>query len=116
MSDLRLPDDQAAELVERTARRVVELLRADVPAPAPRYADAKDNPLGSARAFADAARRGDFPTFRRSRRVTALWTDVEAWIQSRPAMRSRRVPDQLDPAKLLTSALASRRPRAKSAA
>ena len=106
-----LPAD-VDDLVERVARRVVELLRADAPAVTPRYADARDNPLGSPRAFADAARRGDFPTFRRSRRVTALWCDVAAWIESRPAKRSRCVPDELDPAKLLTSALASRRPRA----
>lgn len=50
---------------------------------APKYADATNNPYGSARAFADAARREEFPTFIRARRVTALWTDVEAAIERR---------------------------------
>jgi hypothetical protein len=54
------------------------------PAAGPRYADWEHNPLGSRRAFLDAARAGRFATFKRSRRVTALWADVEAWIESRP--------------------------------
>jgi hypothetical protein len=113
----RLPEDQAQEIVERTARRVVELLQAGTAAAstATRYADSLDNPLGSARAFADAARRGDFPTFRKSRRVTALWTDVETWIQSRPAKR-RGPGDAIDPALLLASALGSRKARSTRAA
>jgi hypothetical protein len=101
------PDAVTADLVERVARRVVELLRAESPVVTPRYADAESNPLGSARAFADAARRGDFPTFRRSRRVTAKWSDVEAWIESRPSRR-RTCVDEIDPAALLKDALASR--------
>ena len=56
-------------------------------ASAPKYADALNNPLGSERAFLDAGRAGRFPTFRRSRRVTALWSDVEAWSESRAIHR-----------------------------
>lgn len=85
MNDFRLPADQADEIVERTARRVVELLQAAGSVPNPKHADANNNPLGSARAFLDAHRRGDFPTFKRGREIVALWTDVERYIESRPA-------------------------------
>jgi hypothetical protein len=104
-----------AVTIDAIARRVVELLH-NVTAPtiAPRYADALSNPLGSPRAFADAARRGDFPTFRRCRRVTALWLDVEAWIESRPSRRAQAT-DIIDPAALLRDALASRRQPARAA-
>jgi hypothetical protein len=108
-----LTPDATDDLVEMIARRVVELLRSDAPA-APKYADALHNPLGSPRAFADAARRGDFTTFRRSRRVTAYWCDVERWIESRPSRRRTPV-DAIDPAALLVSARAARRSRATAA-
>lgn len=49
----------------------------------PKWADKLCNPYGSERAFLDAARRGDFETFRRARRVTALWVDVVAAIEGR---------------------------------
>jgi hypothetical protein len=110
MSDFRLPEDQ----LEQLARRVAEFLQA-APAPATRFADALDNPLCSARAFANAARRGDFPTFRVSRRVTALWSNVEIYMQSRPSKRRVQL-DSIDPQQLLTAALASRKPRATRAA
>ena len=42
----------------------------------PEWADKLCNPYGSERAFLDAARRGEFKTFRRSRRITAMWVDV----------------------------------------
>ncbi|WP_044966279.1 hypothetical protein [Sorangium cellulosum] len=58
----------------------------------PRYATAKLNPLGSARAFLDAGRRGHFATFKRRREVVALWTDVETWIESRKLARRERKP------------------------
>lgn len=67
--------------VERVLRRVLPELASQ--AATPRYATADNNPLGSSRAFLDAGRRGDFETFRCARRVTALWTDVEAWIERR---------------------------------
>lgn len=58
----------------------------------PRYATAKSNPLGSARAFLDAGRRRDFPTFKRGREVVAHWTDVETWIESRKLVPRERKP------------------------
>lgn len=61
-----------------------ELQRRGIVRTADRWADAKENPLGSARAFLDAGRRGDFPTFRRGRETVARWEDVEAYIASRP--------------------------------
>ena len=83
----------APDQVDQIARRVVELLRADAGAPAPTYADANNNPLGSARAFLDAHRRGDFPTFKRGREIVARWEDVEAYIASRPtAPRAAALP------------------------
>lgn len=47
------------------------------------FCHSRNNPLGSARAFLNAARRGDFPSFRAGRRVLARRSDVEAWILSR---------------------------------
>jgi hypothetical protein len=67
--------------VDAVATRVVEKLGA-LPTK-PRYANAKNNPLESERAFLDAARRGDFETFIRARRVTALWEDVERYVEGR---------------------------------
>ena len=59
----------------------------------PQYADATCNPYGAQRPFADAARRGDFATFRRARKVTALWADVLDAMHSRTITRRlRRAP------------------------
>jgi hypothetical protein len=79
-------------LLDDLADRLAERLAVRAGASSPRYADAKHNPLGSARAFLDAARRRDFATFRRGREVVARWADVEAWIES------RKRPVQLPPA------------------
>jgi hypothetical protein len=68
------------------ARAVEERLRAEM---APTYATAKHNPLGSARSFLDAARRGDFRSHKVGREVRALWTDVDSYIQTRPGARRR---------------------------
>lgn len=73
-------------LIEALAERVAEKMAARLPASTPRYATAKENPIGSARAFLDAARRGDFPTFRRGRSVAALWSDVERYVENRKPM------------------------------
>lgn len=51
--------------------------------PPPAYYSAEDNPLGSRRAFLDAARRGAFPSFKAGRRVLARREDVHLWIESR---------------------------------
>ena len=76
--------------VERVADRVVRRLEGTTSRST--YADAKNNPLGSARAFLDAGRRGDFPTFKRGRQVVALWADVERYIQSKQRARRERTP------------------------
>lgn len=47
----------------------------------PKWADKSCNPYGSARAFLDAARRNEFKTFRRKRRITAEWSEVAAAIE-----------------------------------
>ena len=67
------------ELAERVARKLAERSGRE----APRYADARNNPLRSARAFLDAARRGDFPSFKRGREVVAHWAEVERHIERR---------------------------------
>ncbi|WP_437606287.1 hypothetical protein WMF20_35540 [Sorangium sp. So ce834] len=60
--------------------------------PAPRYATARENPLGSARAFREAAAAGAFKTFRRGKQAAALWEDVEAWMVSQPPPAPRTKP------------------------
>jgi len=77
-------------LLEVLAERVADKIAARMGASAPRYATARDNPIGSARAFLDAARRGDFPTFRRGRCVAALWSEVERHVESRKVKRDRQ--------------------------
>lgn len=67
-------------LADRVAERLAPLVSR---AEKPRYADGRNNPLGSERAFLDAARRGDFETFTRARRVTARWEDVERYVEGR---------------------------------
>jgi hypothetical protein len=62
----------------------------------PRYATATHNPIGSARAFLDAARAHKFPTFKRARAVCALWSDVEAWIESKKRAAPARNPNSAD--------------------
>lgn len=52
------------------------------------YATAEHNPLGSARAFLNAHRRGAFPTFKRARNITARWVDVETWMRD-PARKAK---------------------------
>lgn len=77
--------------VEAIARRVVELtvpevinqLRTLPGFGTPIYATAKNNPLGSARAFLNAHRSKAFPTFSRGRFVSAKWEDVERWMMAR---------------------------------
>ncbi|KYF80374.1 hypothetical protein BE20_10655 [Sorangium cellulosum] len=94
-SDGGMLDVLLDELAERIARKLA--LRGHGTAVPPRYATAKNNPLGSARAFLDAHRRGHFATFKLRREVVALWTDVETWIESRKAAtRERRPADDTD--------------------
>ncbi len=101
--------------VERIAQRVLALL---VPlisrsSDAPKYADKERNPYGKPRAFLDAARRGDFATFRRCRRLTALWPDVEAAIERRRTAKAALAP--LAPAVDIDQLLAGARPRKRAA-
>lgn len=82
-----LPLLSEAEL-ERLAELVADRLAAKAP---PKYADKDRNPYGSERAFLDAARRGEFPTFRVVRRVTAMWAEVEAALErNRKTARERK--------------------------
>ncbi|HVY46289.1 MAG TPA: hypothetical protein VHB21_10445 [Minicystis sp.] len=101
-------DDLLDDLAERIAERLAA--RAAGGPPSPKYADAKSNPLGSARAFLDAGRRGDFPTFKRARNVVALWSDVEAYIERRRRERPRVVEEQDDRALLEAAGVRLRRP------
>lgn len=66
------------------------------------FCNARNNPLGSVRAFLNAARRGDFPSFRAGRRVLARRSDVEAWILTRERNVRPDRPD--DDAELLRAA------------
>ncbi len=82
------PDTLFGAFLDAVADRVAERLAARIaPTSTDRFASAKDNPLGSARAFLDAGRRGDFPTFKRGREVVARWADVVARIESRQCKR-----------------------------
>jgi hypothetical protein len=89
-------------LAEVLAPKIAAMLAArGAGEPSTRYATAKDNPLGTARAFADAARRGDFPTFKRGRCVAARWADVEAYIEGRPCARKPRQRPPAPPARVV---------------
>lgn len=79
--------DAVDAVADRFADRIVARM---APASTDRFASAKDNPLGSARAFLDAGRRGDFPTFKRGREVVARWADVLAYIEGRQCKRKPR--------------------------
>jgi hypothetical protein len=70
-------------IFQKFEQRLDDLLSGQAQHQTPRYADAKNNPLGRARAFLDAGRRGEFPTFKRSREVVARWSDVEQYIERR---------------------------------
>ena len=70
-------------LIDVLAERVADKMAARMGASSPRYATARSNPIGSPRGFLDAARRGDFPTFRRGRCVAALWAEVESYVERR---------------------------------
>lgn len=82
-------DDVLACLVNMIAERVVDLMEARGGAPkTPEWATARNNPLGSPRAFLDAARAGHFPSSKRGREVVARWEDVEAYDRARMRPRS----------------------------
>lgn len=102
--DLETLVDQLAELVaERVAVKVAARTRA-----AGRYYTSSDNPLGR-RPFLEAARRGDFPSFARGKKVLALRADVDAWIeQGKP----RRVAPLEPPAGVVEEPPAPREPPA----
>jgi hypothetical protein len=77
--------------LDAMAARVADLVVSRLaPALAPtlsvtRYATAKNNPLGSSRAFLNAHRDGRSPTFKRGREIAAEWSAVEAWMRSNKA-------------------------------
>ncbi|WP_434042272.1 MULTISPECIES: hypothetical protein [Sorangium] len=83
----------AQVLATMAAEIAADLLEKRMKAPsAPRYATPKENPLGSARAFREAAAAGAFKTFRRGKQTAALWADVEAWMVAQPPPAPRAKP------------------------
>ncbi|AUX33193.1 MULTISPECIES: hypothetical protein [Sorangium] len=112
-----VPPDALEAFGRAVARLAAELAvgiieqRQQAAAP-PRYATAKHNPIGSSRAFLDAARRGDFPSHKVGREVRALWADVDAYILSRPGSRRREERATLE-AELAASAAPRRRRAAR---
>lgn len=103
-------------LMVALADRLAPLLAARLDANRPHYADRARNPYGSPRAFLDAARRGEFPTFMRARRVTALWADVEAAIERRARARRPKPDPVADDVALLASAGIKLKPKSHRAA
>jgi hypothetical protein len=85
-------------IFQQFQQRLDDLLSGQAHHQTPRYADAKNNPLGKARAFLDAGRRGEFPTFKRSREVVARWSDVEKYIERRgkPTRQAPTLDDDLE--------------------
>jgi hypothetical protein len=69
-------------MLERLADLVVQRLRAGSEVQGSYYTT-QSNPLNSARAFRDAARRGHFRSFKLGRMIAAQKADVHAWIESR---------------------------------
>ena len=115
MSRLQTPapahDHRAAELVQLASASsafdaLVDVLadrilaKLESRSTAPRYADVESSPYRTGRAFQEAARRGEFPTFLRSRRVTALWGDCEQAIEQRQRARPPTAQDDLERAEL----------------
>jgi len=99
-----------ALLSELAARVADELVKRGAAGAVPHYATAKNNPIGSARAFLDAARARKFQSFKRGREVCAIWVDVEAWIESRKLAPRKRA-DPTDDDRALLDAVGIR-PRA----
>lgn len=78
-------------LVQAVAAEVVPQVVRELNATStPMFATAKDNPLGSARAFLDAARSDRFPSFMKGRERCARWSDVLSYIESRKPRRGAR--------------------------
>ena len=93
------------DLADRVAERIVERVGLGEQASnRSAYYSAKNNPLGSQRAFLDAARRGDFPSYKAGRRVLARCEDVDRWIESRPRKHSEPPADEVSDRALLEGA------------
>lgn len=111
---LLLCEADLTRLADLVAERLAPLLS---PPASPKYADKDSNPYGRPRAFLDAARAQVFPVFRRCRRVTALWSDVETAIErKRTVAPKRKAPEiaigldaEVDIDKLLDGAKPKRR-------
>lgn len=90
-SGSRFADMPIGVLLDALADRLAARLLAHASTPQhPEHASAQHNPLGTPRAFLDAGRRGDFPTFKRGREVVARWADVLAYIEARKVERTKR--------------------------
>ncbi len=81
-----IPQLDLDSLLDALAERIAERLSRQTSPVA--YFTSEDNPLGSKRAFLDAAARGAFPSFKAGRRVLAKREDVHAWIESRQRKRT----------------------------
>jgi hypothetical protein len=82
----------------------------------PKYAVAKNNPIGSARGFKDACKAAAFPTFKLGRQTAAMWTDVEAYIESRSRLHCGPAPnDETEDRAALEAAGVRLRPAANDA-
>ncbi len=96
--------------IEQIAKAVAAKLAAP-PAAHPEWADKLRNPYGSERAFLDAARRGDFKTFRRATRITARWVDVAAAIELTRGAGRRLKPGRSEPDVDIDKLVADGKPR-----
>jgi hypothetical protein len=84
--------DTLSVLLDMLADALADRMTARLAKPqTPEYATAQNNPLGSARAFLDAGRRGDFAWFKKGRERVAKWSDVTAYMESRAVVSHRRV-------------------------
>jgi hypothetical protein len=114
IDDERLASKLVEKLMPALSAQFAALV-SSLHAPAQRYADAKNNPLGSPSAFLDAARAGGFPTFRRKRRITALWENVERYLERRKIARGARpsvaasTPPEIDIGELVRTSRPSKR-------
>jgi len=90
------------KLIDEVVQRIVDRLSKQTSTTT--YYTSEDNPLGSKRAFLDAAARGAFPSFKAGRRVLAKREDVHAWIESRKRTRAANDTDDTSDEALLMRA------------
>jgi hypothetical protein len=94
-ADLAALAQQLKPIIQAAVQDAFDAKLAQAAKAHPEYADKYNNPYGSEEAFAAAARRKEFPTFRLMRRVTARWADVLKAIEAKkhdpkPAVRKAK--------------------------